>query len=319
MSAPWLRLPWQELVQAQRQQQLSHAHCIPWQPALGTDVFIDAFIALLLCQQPSGKACGTCKSCLLYKAHTHPDYHQVDVAEGKTTIGVDAIRALTEALQGTATQQGNKVAWIQHADRMTVAAANALLKTLEEPTANTYLILSPERTSQLLPTLRSRMRLHRFSAPALADLQAWLEHQLQQPLSKAQQQLMQRYAQAPYTALAKVQAGNDDSVAELELLLQVLAGQGSWPLLTKGNWLGYLDASAKLLQELIRVSQRLPEQRLNYPELQQQLTSLLGVKGYSVSQLNQWLHLCYTLRQQTEQQPGLNGPLLLQQQWLLWT
>src|SRR5690606_26412999 len=108
-----------------------------------SDTLIKTLSAWLLCLTPTGKPCGQCKSCKLMQAESHPDFYLLQPnPELKTpTIGVDAIRGLTNSLQETANQGHNKVAVIEQADRMTVAASNALLKTLEEPQANTYIIL----------------------------------------------------------------------------------------------------------------------------------------------------------------------------------
>ncbi len=317
MSLPWLREPWRRIIEDLNTQRLSHAHCIPWRPELGTDKFVQAFVRLLLCLEPTQQACGQCKSCLLMQADTHPDYHFIESVDGKA-IGVDAIRALTQELQQTASQHGAKVAWIADADRMTTAAANALLKTLEEPTAKTYLVLSPRRTNQLLPTIRSRMHLHNFAAPPLAALQAWLSGRVQRELTPQELQVAQRYASAPLTALAAIQEPDAQATDKLSQLAQAWITGAAWPKLAKQDWQEWLQTSELLLQELVRICQKVPQSRLLYPEMYSTLDAWLTQKQISVTQLTEWLRLCYTLREQTREQTGLNGPLLLQQQWLQW-
>ena len=75
------------------------------------------------------------------QAHSHPDYHELSPIDGKD-IGVDQVRDINEIVAQHAQQNGNKVVYVQGAERLTEAAANALLKTLEEPRPNTLFFTS---------------------------------------------------------------------------------------------------------------------------------------------------------------------------------
>lgn len=86
----------------------------------------------------------------------HPDCFQVRPANRMRQIPVDTIRSLIRSLSHTSSSGGTKVAVIEHAERMNGEAANALLKTLEEPPAGTYLILGTTRPQDFLDTIRSR-------------------------------------------------------------------------------------------------------------------------------------------------------------------
>ena len=103
-------------------------------------------------------ACGNCKSCLLNQAGTHPDKRVVKV-DGQT-IGVDEIRDITDFINHSAAQNGNKVVVLEQCHKMTTAAANALLKTLEEPSLRRYLLLTCEQIAQLPATILSRCAVH---------------------------------------------------------------------------------------------------------------------------------------------------------------
>ncbi|MCC5855007.1 MAG: hypothetical protein JJU10_04890 [Idiomarina sp.] len=170
---PWLRPLWQQLAVARSQQQLPHGIGLPWRPDAGIEAFLDAFVAWLLCQEHRGQACGLCKSCLLYKAGTHPDYVLIKPEAGKK-IGVEAIRQLHDKVWQRSSQSGETVVVIQQAEHMTEAAANALLKTLEEPPPQNYLIVMPERFSRLLPTVRSRLTTYPLPVPNADDMAEWL-------------------------------------------------------------------------------------------------------------------------------------------------
>lgn len=115
----------------------------------------------------------------------HPDCFQLRPAGKMRQISADATRALIDQLQQSPAVAPRKVAILHEVDRMHLAAANIFLKTLEEPPANTQLLLLTTRPYALLPTIRSRVLQFRFPStaepvnadgwqPWLADYQAWL-------------------------------------------------------------------------------------------------------------------------------------------------
>ncbi len=138
----------------------------------------------LLCEQPqaSGLACGVCPSCIYVTAGQHPDLRMVEPFavedDGSIkmldAIPVDAIRSLTRWAQVTSHRGRAKVAVIVPAEAMNAAAANALLKTLEEPPPETFLMLIAHQPGRLPATIRSRCR--RVPAPRAdaAAAQAWM-------------------------------------------------------------------------------------------------------------------------------------------------
>jgi DNA polymerase-3 subunit delta' len=98
--------------------------------------------------------CQSCKSCLLFKSKTFPDHINID-GEGKN-IGVDPIRQVSKFFEKKAQLSHNKSAVINQAHSMTTSAANALLKTLEEPNNNNFILLLTSESQTLLPTIISR-------------------------------------------------------------------------------------------------------------------------------------------------------------------
>lgn len=105
----------------------------------------------------------------------HPDLHRLKAADDKRTISVEQVRDTTAALALTPHGAEAKVVVIESAEIMTPAAANALLKTLEEPTPNTYLLLLAERPGRLAATIRSRCQRLVLRRPASEATRAWLE------------------------------------------------------------------------------------------------------------------------------------------------
>lgn len=170
---PWLaplRSDWQALIQSGR---LPHAVLIRGLPGSGKVALAQSLAADLLCEQPAaGRACGQCPGCHLLAAGTHPDYHTV-VPDGQF-IKVGQIRQISNDLSLSAHRGGHKVALILAAGSMNLAAANALLKTLEEPTPNTCLILVSDESDRLLPTIVSRCRVMPLKPPTASQLASWL-------------------------------------------------------------------------------------------------------------------------------------------------
>lgn len=128
---------------------------------------------MILCQTEN-RPCGQCKSCLLVKAGAHPDRLTIE-PEGKSAIiKVAQVREIGDFMHETAQQGGNKVIRLVGADRMNAASANALLKMLEEPNRDTYLILEAASLSSLLPTVRSRCRIYKLDRPTAEQARDYL-------------------------------------------------------------------------------------------------------------------------------------------------
>ena len=206
MNMPWLRPTWQQLMNAAGQGRLGHAIGIGWFPELGGDTLIEAFAQWLLCQHRAGKtrACGRCKDCLLMASGHHPDLIQFGHDENQS-IGVDDIRAVQQKLTQSAHQDGEKVAILVNAQLLTTAAANALLKTLEEPPGATTVIVASNAWQRLLPTVRSRLQYYPVTAPKVEALAQWLSLETQQAVSA--QESLHSWCDNPLAALAALREG----------------------------------------------------------------------------------------------------------------
>jgi DNA polymerase III subunit delta' len=104
----------------------------------------------------------------------HPDLHWLYPEEDKETISVDQVRAVIDAFTLTAHRGGAKVVLVEPAEALTTAAANALLKTLEEPTPQGYLLLVSSQPGRLPATVRSRCQHVALRAPDAASVARWL-------------------------------------------------------------------------------------------------------------------------------------------------
>jgi DNA polymerase-3 subunit delta' len=135
----------------------------------------------LLCHSGKDGVCDQCRSCELFNSGAHPDFREVTLEIHPKTgnlrdvIIVDQIRALIETLYKTTTISQRKVAIIHPAESMNVNAANALLKTLEEPVGETVQILVTHDPGRLPATVRSRCQRLHVGAPESSQALAWLE------------------------------------------------------------------------------------------------------------------------------------------------
>jgi DNA polymerase-3 subunit delta' len=144
---------------------LPHAILISGVKGSGKSQLANWLSQVLLCQQAKQpdqqgllQPCDHCKACRLYQSKTYPDH--LTLSTQTRTLGVDDIRRGSYFLEKTAQLGTTKIVLIPDAHKMTPAAANALLKTLEEPTNNSVIILWCEQSERLLATITSRCRLY---------------------------------------------------------------------------------------------------------------------------------------------------------------
>jgi DNA polymerase III subunit delta' len=171
----WLEPPMQRLRGAYAAGRLPHALLIHEAPGAGGG-WLAAWVArMVLCSSPAEAPCGRCGACQRALQGQHPDLALVGPLEASAQIRIEQVRELAAELALTAHQGGYKVAILSPADGMNRFAANALLKTLEEPPRGTLLILVATQPSRLPATILSRCQRVRVPAPEPAEAIAWLE------------------------------------------------------------------------------------------------------------------------------------------------
>lgn len=180
---PWHADHWARLQSRRDRDAMPHALLLCGPAGLGKRAFAQRLVASLLCRQPrGGEACGQCRGCQLLAAGSHPDFVPLTFGVRKdgtprTEIVVDQIRELSARLAMASQFGGWQIVRIDPADAMNANAANALLKTLEEPPVRTLLILLADTPWQLPQTIRSRCQRIEFQLPPAADALAWLQAQ----------------------------------------------------------------------------------------------------------------------------------------------
>jgi len=201
MIYPWQSDDWQRLQQLRAH--WPHALLLHGEAGIGKLHFAQHLAQGLLCETPAanGEPCGTCPACLWFSQGNHPDYRAVlpealaglagddasadkaDDGDSKKTrapskeIKIEQVRALLDFCGVGSHRGGLRVVLLYPAEALNVAAANALLKTLEEPPSGVVFLLVSARIDRLLPTIISRCRQWPMSVPNASDARAWLASQ----------------------------------------------------------------------------------------------------------------------------------------------
>lgn len=203
---PWLQPYYQQILQPFLQGKGHHALLFKAEQGIGAEQLIENIAAWLMCQQTEdSQPCGHCHSCALFQAGNHPDFYRLEPIENKD-IGVEQVREINEKVSQFAQQGGNKVVLIRQADRLTESAANALLKTLEEPRAQTYFLLQVDFSAKLLATIYSRCQAWIINTPKEQQGLAWLQQYRQENIEDLQTALRINYNR-PLLALACLEQG----------------------------------------------------------------------------------------------------------------
>ncbi|MCD6026449.1 MAG: holB [Solimicrobium sp.] len=244
---PWQYQAWAQLQQLHSR--WPHAILLHGPKGIGKTHFAEWLAQSLLCESPlsDGQACGMCISCGWFSQYSHPDYRRLrpeiletDSAEGhsaeqeeapaadtkstsKSTgltaksarapskeIVINQVRNLSEFMTISTHRQGRRVIVIYPAESMNTSAANAILKSLEEPGPDTIFILVTSSVNSLLPTLISRCHQFALSLPEIEQAAAWLAQQN----TTEPEQFLAEQGGAPLAAFAASQADTQEQQQE---------------------------------------------------------------------------------------------------------
>ncbi|WP_404413411.1 DNA polymerase III subunit delta' [Vreelandella aquamarina] len=175
---PWHQAVWAQLMRLHDSRRFPHALLLDGPHGVGKQQLADALVSHMLCAQPGDMPCGQCHSCQMLASGYHPDLLRISPEEGKRQIRIDPIREVNRFVSQTAQQSGYRVIVISPAEAMNTAAANALLKSLEEPGGKTLFILLSDVPSRVLPTIRSRCQQWSLPTVDFAQCRGWLIEQL---------------------------------------------------------------------------------------------------------------------------------------------
>ena len=243
---------------------LPHAMLLTGPAGVGKTAFSEQLAALLLCEsiKPELTACGECQACRWLDAGNHPDFRRVapdsddEVEEGtneklsektkkrsQNIIRIDQIRELEAFVFVGSHRDGNRVVLITEAEAMNAAAANSLLKILEEPPPSVYFILVSSRTKSLLPTIRSRCRVIAFGPPDAAAAAAWLANT---GLEKQSARYLDLAGGAP---MRVAQWKDQGQLAPIDALVDSLISPPADPIALAARWDGLLKGDVLFRME----------------------------------------------------------------------
>ena len=161
-------------------ERLAHAYLFHGEEAIGKRLTAIRLAQALNCEQPPEAdgldSCGTCRSCRQIEARIHPDFFVIEPDQEQATrqIKIEQVREIEHQIMYRPLIGERKICLIDDADRMTIGAANALLKTLEEPPAHSLFLVISSRPAALPATIRSRCQALRFTTPARTQVEAAL-------------------------------------------------------------------------------------------------------------------------------------------------
>ena len=172
--APWLAAAREKVAAALTGGRLPHALLLNGLPGIGKAALAEYIARLVLCDRGGAAPCGECASCVLHAAGNHPDLKRVGLVEDKKQIMVEDVRALIAELTLKSYRGGRKVAIIDPADALNTSGANALLKTLEEPSGAALIMLTVARLDRLPATIASRCQRVAIAVPPTSVSLEWL-------------------------------------------------------------------------------------------------------------------------------------------------
>ena len=177
MSLPIVRghhAVWERLCAALTRNRLPHALLFTGPPGIGKSMTARRLVMRIACTSSDVIPCGQCPGCQRVIAGSHPDLVMLGLLQGKKEIGIEQARRLKRFVHFHAVTARWKMAIIDDADRLSLGAQNALLKTLEEPPGDALLVLISSSPGALLSTIRSRCQVIVFQPLTVDDVRAVL-------------------------------------------------------------------------------------------------------------------------------------------------
>tara|TARA_R110000787_G_scaffold13918_45_gene43377 strand:+ start:735 stop:1736 length:1002 start_codon:yes stop_codon:yes gene_type:complete len=232
---PWQDELWSQFSDSLAKGRLGHAQLLSGPQGVGKRQFARRMAASLLCEQrqPSGDACGQCRGCQQYAASSHPNLFWLQRElndkgdKEKRDISMDQLREMMEKLSLSGHYGQAKAVVVDPVDALNISGANAVLKTVEEPPPNTFIILLSERPMALVATLRSRCQRINFSVPDADLATAWLKAEA--PDINPQASLMVAGG-APLLALENHRSGAGQQIEAWQSQLLSVAERRTEPL-----------------------------------------------------------------------------------------
>lgn len=248
---PWQQSLWQQFLAAKNQQKLAHAIALTGVDGLGKAQFAQQMAKAVLCLSPNeeGNACGQCHSCQVFDAGNHPDHLDIEPEEAGKQIKIEQIRDLKEKQQLTPTISTWKTVVINPAYSMNVNANNSLLKLLEEPEANTLIILITSKPERMPITVKSRCQSMHFNAPEKETCLKWLQqHYPNFNDAPLVDELLQLAKGAPLKLIEMLEENVGEQVTQINTDFEQLIKLSQNPMQLAAAWMQY--EPSQLMEQL---------------------------------------------------------------------
>ncbi|OGT41322.1 MAG: DNA polymerase III subunit delta' [Gammaproteobacteria bacterium RIFCSPHIGHO2_12_FULL_37_34] len=208
----WQQKQWQQLWRMKCDNRLPHALLLSGLLGIGKTQFADHIAQTILCEQNNHvsqqESCNRCHACHLVMTNVHPDVLRVEPVQADGAIVIDQIREVSDFINQSSLQGKNKIVIIRFADQMNLYAAHALLKTLEEPSPGSLILLISHQNERLLATIRSRCQLLTFPRPPQEQALQWLCAQLKDKDNNIRPEWLLEIAHGAPLAALKLLTGN---------------------------------------------------------------------------------------------------------------
>lgn len=311
---PWQQQQWHTLLAMKAQARIPHALLLVGYKGLGKLAFAQQITKAILCAQSNAAGyCNQCRNCHLYDVANHPDYTLLAAPADTASIKIDDVRQLLQTTSQTPQQANYKVIVIAPAEAMNIAAANALLKVLEEPPSQTIFLLVCNQLYQIPATIRSRCQMVKFTAPSIQEGCQWLNTQGE---ASPQNELLLELAH--YSPLLATQLlHNAYFERRNEILTQLQAWVANQTTLVEivEQWITKdIDSLIKLLIsihiDMIRLQSKLDLNYITHKDIAIPLQELAN--GFTLSSLYRLLDKLYQMQQWLSRATNINQSLLLE-------
>ncbi|MCK5459753.1 hypothetical protein KAI52_01420 [Candidatus Parcubacteria bacterium] len=149
---------------------ISHCYVFAGLKSVGKKTVAKHFIQSVVCEKGDQAPCNSCVNCRNFVKDIYPDFYQIDLLEGKKNISIEQIRKAISEFEQSSFSGGYKIALINNAHLLSLSASNALLKTLEEPSGKSLIILITEYLTKLPVTIKSRSQIVNFNLVGEEDI-----------------------------------------------------------------------------------------------------------------------------------------------------
>lgn len=316
MIYPWQTEQWKQLLNAKQKNRLPHALLFTGIEGVGKTHFAEQFIRTFCCKNNNMEDCA-CHDCRLIAGKAHPNILWIEPEKVGSAIKVDQIREVSEYVQQTSLQHEFRIVLIYSAHEMNASAANALLKTLEEPSSGTIIILISNQAGYLPATILSRCQRILFPRPSKELALTWLRQQ-----NTGNADVLLRIANgAPLTAL---QFANNKMLSERANLLEtlfLLSQKQTDPLKTtmkiqELDSLPFLDFMLTWVMDLLRLHLECDHSHLVNQDFLKQLSVIQ--QRSKLQPMMQYLNYLNEMRTQISTGFNLNKQLMIENVLIRW-